>query len=202
MKLYYAPGTCSLAPHIVLRELGIPFALEWVDLNTHRTADGADYYRLNPKGQVPMLELDDGQRLTEGSVIVRYLADRVPERGLIPPPLQLARYRVEEWQNFIGADLHKGFGPLFNPGLDGAAKEVLRAALRKRFLWVESQLGEEGWLCGERYTVADPYLYTVARWSRLADLDLSDLGRLQRYLGRVNERPAVREALRAEELPS
>ncbi|CAG1018144.1 glutathione S-transferase [Burkholderiaceae bacterium] len=200
MKLFFSPGACSLAPHIVLREAGLPFTLEKVDTARHLTAHGADYYAVNPKGQVPLLELEDGQRLSEGPVIAQYIADRAQQRTLMPEPGSLARYRVMEWQNYITSELHKSFTPLFNGALDGAAKSLLRALLRKKFEWVDSRLSDSDFLTGESFTAADAYLFTVAGWSRFVALDLSDLRHLQRFLAQVGERPAVREAMRAEGL--
>lgn len=200
MKLFFSPGACSLAPHIVLREAGLPFTLEKVDTARHLTALGTDYYAVNPKGQVPLLELDDGQRLSEGPVIAQYIADRAQQRTLMPEPGSLARFRVMEWQNFITSELHKSFTPLFNGALDGAAKSLLRALLRKKFEWVDSRLSDSDFLTGESFTAADAYLFTVAGWSRFVALDLSDLRHLQRFLACVGERPAVREAMRAEGL--
>jgi len=201
MKLYYAPGACSLAPHIVLRETGAEFTLVKVDLATHRTADGTDYYTLNPRGQVPMLELADGNRLTEGPVIAQYIADQAGATALLPATGTLARYRVMEWQNFITSELHKGFTPLFNPEVPADAKQVLSAALRKKLAWVDTQLAGRSWLTSEDFTVADAYLFTVCGWCRHVGLDIADLSQLQRFLAAVAQRPRVRDAMKAEGLP-
>ena len=198
MKLYYSPGACSLASHILLRETGAEFALERVDTARHATEAGADYYAINPKGQVPLLELADGQRLSEGPVIGQYLSERAGAQSLLPRA-GLARYRVLEWQNYIAAELHKAFTPLFRADLDAAAKQRLRASLRTQFEWLESLLDGEH-LTGAAFTVADAYLFAVARWAPQVALELGDLPRLQAFLARVAQRPAVAAALRAEGL--
>ena len=200
MKLYYSPGACSLAPHIVLCESGLPFTLVKVDTAKHLTADGADYYGITPKGQVPLLELDDGQRLSEGPVIAQYVADRAGNTTLMPAAGTLPRYRVMEWQNYITSELHKSFAPLFNPALDAAAKAVFSASLRKKFEWVDSRLSDFAHLTGDDFTVADAYLFAVAGWSKYVGLDIADLRHLQRTLKQTAERPAVQQAMRAEGL--
>lgn len=200
MKLYYAPGACSLAPHIVLRESGTPFELVRVDTATHTFADGRDYYAINPKGQVPVLELDDGSRLTEGPIISQYIADRAEARELMPAPGTMARYRVMEWQNYITSELHKSFSPLFGKALDAAGKKVFADALLQKLGWVAEQLGTRRYLTGDAFTAADAYLFVVASWSKYVGLDISGVPTLQAYLGRVAERPAVAGALRAEGL--
>ena len=202
MKLYYSPGACSLAPHIVLRESRTPFTLEKVDTGKHLTAAGGDYFAINPKGQVPLLELDDGSRLSEGPVIVQYIADRAGATTLMPPAGSLARYRVMEWQNFVTSELHKSFTPLFNPALDGAAKKILAATLLKKIEWVDGRLqaSEGGFLAGSAFTGADAYLFVVIGWARHVGLDLSHLKALERFMQDVASRPAVREAMQAEGL--
>ncbi|MGH8352166.1 MAG: glutathione transferase GstA [Pseudomonas sp.] len=198
MKLYYSPGACSLAPHIVLREAKLPFSLERVDTQTHQTEHGADYYRINPKGYVPLLELDSGERLSEGPIIAQYIADLAGNHELMPEAGSLARYRVLEWQNYITSELHKSFGALFNPALDAAAKAVYSAALEKKYAWVSEQLRGKQYLTGEHFSAADAYLFTVTNWAPHLGLDLSDLPELQGYLQRVAARPAVQAALKAE----
>lgn len=200
MKLYYAPAACSLAPHIVLRETGTPFTLEKVDTATHRTASGTDYYTLNPKGQVPLLQLDDGSLLSEGPVIAQYIADRANASTLMPPAGSIARYRVMEWQNYITSELHKTYSPLFNPDLDDAAKQTLRTVLRKKYEWVNEQLEGREHLTGTAFTAADAYLFVVSGWAKFVALDLSGLPQLERFLRSVAARPAVREAMKAEGL--
>ena len=166
MKLYYAPGACSLAPHILLRETGADFRLEKVDLATHRTTDGADYRDINPKGYVPLLELADGQRLGEGAVISQYIAERANRADLLPAPDSPERYRVLEWQTFIGSELHKSFAPFFKPGHDENARHRARQQLETRFQWLAGELGA-AYLTGDAFTIADAYLFTVANWSCL-----------------------------------
>lgn len=200
MKLFYAPGTCSLAPHIVLRETATPHTLEKVDLARHATAAGIDLYSLNPKGQVPLLQLDDGTLLSEGPVIAQYIADLAGASTLMPAAGSLARYRVLEWQNYITSELHKGYGPLFNPAFDDAAKTLHRQQLRKKYEWVDSRVSDSPFLTGDAFTAADAYLFTVTQWARHVFLSLTDLKHLQAFMARVAERPAVREAMRAEGL--
>ena len=200
MKLYFSPGACSLAPHIVLRETGTPFTLEKVDTQAHVVGSGADYYAINAKGQVPVLELDDGTRLTEGPVIAQFIADRADASALMPAPGSVARYRVMEWQNYITSELHKSFTPLFNPTFDSTAKEIHAKLLRKKYEWVDSRLAGTDYLTGENFTAADAYLFTVTGWAKHVNLALSDLAHLQRFVARVAARPAVREAMKAEGL--
>lgn len=200
MKLFFSPGACSLAPHIVLRESGADFSLDNVDIPKHLTGQGVDYYTVNPKGQVPLLELDDGSTLSEGPIIAQYIADKAAKTSLMPAAGSMARYRVMEWQNFITSELHKSFSPLFNPAFDAAAKGIYAALLRKKFEWVDSKLAGKNYLTGDDFTVADAYLFTVAGWAPHVALDLSDLAHLQAFLGRVAARPAVQAALKAEGL--
>ncbi len=200
LKLYYSPGACSLSPHIVLREAGLPFELALASTKTHKLADGTDYYTINPKGYVPLLELADGQRLSEGPVIVQYIADQVPASQLAPPAGTMARYRLMEWLNFITSELHKGFSPLFNPATPEEYKQLARTRLAERLAWVDAQLEGRDYLMGETFTVADAYLFTVAGWGKYVGLDISSLARLSGYMGRVAARPAVQAALKAEGL--
>lgn len=200
MKLYYAPGACSLAAHITLRETGLPFTLEKVDLAHHVTETGADYHGITPKGQVPLLQLDDGSLLSEGPVIAQYIADQSGPNTLMPAAGTLARYRVMEWQNYIASELHKSFTPLFDKAFDAAARARHGALLRKKFEWVDSRLADSGYLTGPDFSAADAYLFTVAGWGRYVALKLSDLPHLQRFLARVAARPAVQAALKAEGL--
>jgi len=199
-KLYYSPGACSLSPHIVLREAGLPFDLVLASTKTHKLADGTDYYGINPKGYVPLLELDDGQRLSEGPVIVQYIADQVPASQLAPAAGTMARYRVMEWLNFITSELHKGFSPLFNPATPEDYKPLVRTRLGERFAWVNGQLEGRAYLMGDTFTVADAYLFTVAGWGKYVGVDISGLANLSAYMGRVAARPAVQAALKAEGL--
>lgn len=200
MKLYYAPAACSLAPHIVLREAGLPFELAKVDTTRHRTADGGDFYALNGKGQVPVLEFDDGTRLTEGPVIAQYVADRAGATTLMPAAGSLARYRVMEWQNYITSELHKSFTPLFDDDVDAAAKLALSGVLRRKLAWLDGQMAGRPYLTGQEFTAADAYLFVVLGWARFVKLDIAELANLQGFIARVAARPAVREAMREEGL--
>ncbi len=200
MKLYFAPGACSLSPHIVLRETGTPFELEQVNNQEKKTKSGADYWGINPKGQVPVLELDNGDRLTEGPVIVQYIADKNPESGLAPAAGSNERYRVMEWLNFTTSELHKSFGPLFRPTTPDAYKAISKENLGKRFDWVDKQLAGKQYLMGDKFTVADAYLFTVLRWSQRVEIDLAKWPNLKAYVDRVAARPKVQDALKAEGL--
>jgi glutathione S-transferase len=199
-KLYYAPGACSLAPHIVLREAGAAFTLEKVDTGTHRRADGSDYYAINPKGQVPVLELDDGTRLTEGPIVSQFIADRAGAVALMPSAGSLARYRVMEWQNYVTSELHKSFTPLFHGGLDATAKKTLAGVLRKKLEWVDEQLAGKAYLTGDAFTAADAYLFVVLNWAKFVQIDIADLKHIGAFMTRVAARPAVQAALKAEGL--
>lgn len=200
MKLYYAPGVCSLSPHIVIRELGLPVELVKTDIAAKKTEQGTDFLAVNPKGQVPVLELDDGQRMTEGPVIVQYLADRKPEGGLLPAAGSMERYRVQEWLNHITSELHKNYSPLFNREAPEDYKKIARANLAKRYGRIDDQLKDRAYLTGDRFTVADAYLFTVTNWAPHAGVDLSAFANLQAFHKRVAERPAVKEAMKAEGL--
>jgi glutathione S-transferase len=197
MKLYYSPGACSLHPHITLREAGIPFELERVDLRAHKLShDGSDYYAVNPKGYVPALRLDDGSLLTEGAVIDQYVADLKPEKHLVPAAGTMDRYRVQEWLNFIASEVHKAFGPLF--GSDDALKEIARKRIGGRFDLIEKNLGARPYLTGDGFTVADAYLFNMLRWTTHTGIDLGKWPGLKAFFARVEARPAVQEALAAE----
>jgi glutathione S-transferase len=201
MKLYYTPGACSLSPHIVLREAGLDFELERVDLATRKTETGADYGTINPRGYVPALQLDDGQVLTEGAAIVQYLADSRPDARLAPPAGTLERVRLQEQLNFIASELHKPFGPLFSPGSSAEAKETARARIRQRLDDVERMLSDgRKFLAGDQFSVADAYLFVVAGWAKPAEIGLDAWPHAKGFVDRVGERAAVREAMRAEGL--
>lgn len=202
MKLYYAPDTCSLSPHIVLRELGLPFTLVRVNNQTKRTADGGDFLAINPKGYVAALQRDDGQVLTEGPAIVQYLADLKPEAGLAPPNGSWERSRLQEWLNFISTEIHGGFGLLFNRALPQAAREWWQARLEKRLDYLAGALDAQPYLAGSRFGVADAYLYTVLRWAAFFDISLTRWPALAGYMSRVGERASVQAALAAEGLTS
>ena len=200
MKLYYWPGACSLSPHIVAREAGIALDLAQLDRAERKTADGVVLSSVNPKNQVPVLELDDGQRLTEGAVIVQYLADSKPGSGLLPAPGAMERYRVEEWLNYVGSELHKTFTPLFRPTTPEEFKKISREFLAQRFDWIDQQLAGKQYLFGDNFTVADAYLFVVLRWSPRVGVDLSKWPNIVAYMERVAARPKVQEALKAEGL--
>ena len=198
MKLYLTPHACSLAVDIVARELGLPLALEWVDVRAKKLRDGSDYYKVNPKGQVPTLQLDNGAFLTEGSVIVQYLADGKPGTTLLPAPGTMARYRVLEWLNFVGTELHKGFTPLFRPTTPEEYREIARQNLKNRFLWLDGVLAQHDFLTGATFTVADAYCYTILMWSKLHDIDLASWPNLKAYVERIAARASVKAAEEAE----
>lgn len=200
MKLFYKAGACSLSPHIVLREAGLDFTAEKVDLALKKTESGADYLTINPKGQVPALLLDDGSLLTEGVAIVQYLADRVPDRGLIPAAGTLSRYHAIEWLNYIATELHKGFSPLFNPKTPEEYKTLSREKLDKQFDYLDSVLATQHFLFGARFSVADAYLFTILRWAIAMQFDLKKRAHLSAYFDRVAARPAVDATLSAEGL--
>jgi glutathione S-transferase len=201
MKLYFSPGACSLSPHIVMREAGFESELEQVDLKTKRTKSGADYTAVNPKGQVPMLVLDDGQKLTEGPAIVQYLADRKPEAKLAPPNGSFERYRLQEWLNFVTSELHKGFTPLFNPAVPEEYKRMVKETLANRFAYLDRHLGAGGpFLMGSQFTVADAYCFVITSWSKYQKIDLGQWPNLRAYVDRIAARPKVQEAMKAEGL--
>jgi glutathione S-transferase len=200
MKLFYSPGACSLSPHITLLEAGLPATLVKVDTKTHKLASGEDFYAVNAKGYVPVLELDDGRRLTEGPAIVQFLADRSPATQLAPAAGTFERYRLQEWLNFITSELHKQFGPFFAPNTPAEYKPILRTKLSQRFEWLDGQLNGGDYLMGKQFTVADAYLYTILRWSSFVGIDLAQWPAVAAYKARVEARPHVREALIAEGL--
>ena len=204
MKLYYAPGACSLSPHIVLREAGRRFDLERVDLRTHRTASGRDFRTINPKGYVPALELDGpgSPILTEGPAIVQYIADLAPDAQLVPPSGTFARYHLQEWLNFISTELHKQFGPLVDPTFPRApaVAEHLRGRIGRRLLYLQDVLDDRAFLMGETFTVADAYLFVMLQWCAPQGIDLELYPNLDDYEARIAGRPAVQAALSAEGL--
>lgn len=198
MKLYFSPGACSLSPHIVLREAGLPFEAIKVDLATKQTADGADFKAINPKGYVPALQLDNGQVLTEGPAIVQYLADLVPDRQLAPANGSFERYRLQEWLNFISTEIHKQFSPLFKPDTPDSYKETQKARLAQRFGEISTVLEKQDYLTGDRFGVADAYLFTVLGWSKYFHIDLNQWPGIAKFVERVAARPSVIEALGVE----
>jgi glutathione S-transferase len=202
MKLYYSPGACSHAVHVALREAGLPIELEKVDLMAKKTETGADYLAINPKGYVPALRLDDGELLTEVAVVLQYVADRKPDSGLAPPAGTMARYRLQEWLNYITSELHKGLGQFFNPKLPSEVRPVLMPRVEQRLGVVAKQLDGAPYLLGERYTVADSYLYTILGWAPVLKIDLGQWPSLEVFGARVRARPAVQAARKAEGLPA
>lgn len=198
MKLYFSPGACSLSPHIVLREAAIPFDLEQVNLGTKKTRSGEDFNTVNPKGYVPTLKLDGGEVLTEGAVIVQYLADQRPASHLAPAAGTMERYRLQEWLNFISTEFHKGFSPLFNKALAEDYKQAVKDRLKKRFDYFNQVLADKQYLMGEHFTVADAYFYTILTWNKVGGFDLADWPAVKAYFDRVTARPAVHAALEAE----
>jgi glutathione S-transferase len=200
MKLYYSPGACSLSPHIVLIEAGLAFQPVLASTKSHKLQDGTDYYTINPKGYVPLLELDNGERLTEGPAIVQYIADQVPDKQLAPANGTMARYRLQEWLNFITSELHKGVGGLFNAAMPDEAKALIRAKATERLKWVDSQLEGRNYLMGDAFSVADAYLFTVTNWTRTVGIDISGMKNLLAFQKRMAERPAVQAAMKAEGL--
>lgn len=200
MKLYFSPGACSLSPHIALREAGIPFDLVRVDLRSKQLKEGGDFLAINEKGFVPVLELDDGQRITEGPAIVQYIADLAPASGLAPAAGTIERVRLQEWLNYITAELHKGHSPLFNPKAPEEWKVIVREALLKNLAYTAKRLEGREFALGDQFTVVDGYLYTVLRWPKLVGVDLSPFPTLTAYSARIEARPRVHEALVAERL--
>lgn len=198
MKLYFSPGACSLSPHIVAREAGLPLTLEKVDFRSKKTATDADFLAINPKGYVPALELDDGQLLTEGPAIVQYLADKNPDSRLVPAAGTLERYRVQEMLGYINAEIHKAYSPLFREDTPKETREERMAYLKKRYAFVEAALAGKDYLFGADFSVADAYLFTVTRWAPLVKLDLSEFKNLAAFQERVAKRPAVDAAINAE----
>jgi len=198
MKLYYSPGACSLSPHIVLREAGLDFELVRVDLGTHKLTDGRDFAEINPKGYVPALELDNGTVLTEGTAIVQYVADLKPETGLAPKASSLERYQLQEWLGFINSEVHKGFGPLFNPKTPEEYKAMARKNLANRLAYLDGHLAKNDFLMGKQFTVADAYLFTVLNWGPWTGVDVAAWPSLVAFQQRIASRPAIVAAQAAE----
>ena len=200
MKLYYMPGACSLAPHIVANEAGIALDLVKVDGKTKQTENEQDFLATNPNGYVPTLVLEDGQTLTEAQVVVQYLADQKPETGLMPPARDMARYRVQQWLAFISSELHKAFSPFFKPGTPEETKTANREHLGRRLKFVDEQLAGKSYLMGDTFTVADAYIWTILGWTKFADIDLAPYANIQKFMGTVAARPAVVKSLKNEGL--
>jgi glutathione S-transferase len=198
MKLYYAPYACSLAPHIVLRELDLPFELIRVDNTTKRTANDEDFLAINPKGYVAALQLDDGQVLTEGPAILQYLAELRPEANLVPVSATFERVRLQEWLNFVSTEIHGGLGWLFSSQFPDEVKALIKEKLFKRFVVLSQTLERQDYLMADGFSVADAYLFTVLRWTSLFGIDLKQWPALARFQARVDQRPGVKAALAAE----
>lgn len=200
MKLFYSPGACSMASHIVLHEVGQPFEIERVDTHAKKTESGADYWAINPKGKVPVLQVE-GEVLTEGPSILQFVADRAGESTLAPKPGTMARARVNEMLNYIGTELHIAFQPLFNPASDDAAKDKARKNVGAKLDWLEGKLADgRQFLTGQNFTVADAYGFVVANWSNFTGIDLSGWPKVKDFVGRVAGRPAAQAAMKAEGL--
>lgn len=200
MKLYYAPGVCSLSPHIILEEAGLKHTLVKTDIRAKTTEGGGDYKTTNPLGYVPALELDDGTVLTEGPAIVQYIADKAPEKKLAPANGTLERYKMQSWLNFVSSEIHKGFSPLFNPGMPEEGKKIARERLLARFEHLNKHLASNEYLMGSSFSLPDAYLFTTLRWTVPTKIDLSAYPNLQTYMKRVGDRAAVKAAMRAEGL--
>ncbi len=200
MKLYYSPGSCALAPHIVLLEAGYAFELEKVDIPNKKTASGADYWQINPKGYVPALQLDNGEVLTEVSTILQYLADQKPAAGLAPATGTMARYRLMEALNFVATEVHKSVGALFNPQMTPEMKEVQKGYIVRRLKALDGMLAGKPWMTGDNFSVADAYLFNVLRWCGYHKIDLAPWPEIQAFFARAGERPQVQAAMRAEGL--
>ncbi len=200
MRLYFSPGACSLSPHIVLREAGLKFDLTRVDLGAKKTADGGDFRSINPKGQVPTLETDKGEILTEGPAIVQYIADSNPGANLIPAAGTMERYRVIEWLNFITSEIHKGFSPLFKQTTPDAYKPVAKSQLADRYAMLDKHFAKNKYLMGDKFTVADAYLFTVTNWNTPLKIDLGQWPNVKAFVDRVAARPKVQDAMKAEGL--
>ena len=200
MKLYYSPGACSLSPHIALHESGLAFEAVAAPTKTHQLPDGTDYYTINPLGYVPLLELDNGQRLREGPAIVQYIADQVPDKHLAPANGTFERYQLQEWLTFIGTEIHKTFSPLFVPTTPAETKAASISKLQDRLKWVDGELAGKQYLMGDTFSVADGYLFTVTNWAQYVGLDLSGFANLLALRARVGARPAVVAAMKAEGL--
>ncbi len=200
MKLYYSKGACSLSPHIALHEAGLAHIAIFASTKIHQLEDGTDYYTINPLGYVPLLELDDGTRLTEGPAIVQWIADQVPAKNLAPANGTLERYKMQSWLTFIGTELHKGFSPLFNPATPAEYKSLAAERLVSRLQYVDSQLAGKNYLMGDNFTVADGYLFTVSNWTVPMKIDISGMPNLLAFRARMQARPAVQAAMKVEGL--
>ena len=200
MKLFFSPGACSLSPRIALLEAGLPFTTQKVDTKTKQLEGGGDFSAINGKGYVPLLQLDNGEYLSEGPAIVQYIADQNPASGLAPAAGTMGRYRLQEMLNFITSEIHKGFSPLFDPAMSAEMKRGFKEKLAKRFDWLTKELDGKSYLLGETFTVADGYLFTVLNWGQWGGVDIAKWPVLAAFHARVAARPKVQEALKAEGL--
>jgi len=200
MKLYYAPGTCSLSPHIVAREAGLPIDLVKTDLKGKTVEGGGDYRKTNPLGYVPALQLDDGSILTEGPAIVQFFADKAPGKNLAPANGTPERYKLQSWLNFVSSEIHKGFSPLFHPAMPEEGKKIARERLAARFEHLNKHLAAHQYLMGKSFSAADAYLFTTLRWTVPTKIEMSGYPNVVAYMKRIEERPAVQAALKAEGL--
>ncbi|MGZ5058154.1 MAG: glutathione transferase GstA [Methylobacter sp.] len=200
MKLYYSKGACSLSPHITACEAELPLELVEVDLKSKLTKAGEDFRLINPNGYVPVLVLDDGNKLTEGPAIVQYLADRALDKKLVPLAGTFERYQLQQWLNFISTEIHKGFGALFNPAMPEAGKQVAITTLISRLENVSEHLSSRAFLLGDHFTVADGYLFVTLRWGAYVNLDIGRWPVLANYVAKISARPAVQQALKEEGL--
>lgn len=200
MKLYFAPGTCALASHIALAETGLPFTAIKVDLREKKTETGADYWKVNPKGYVPALELADGRVITEGPVVLGYIADQSPSSNLAPSQGSFERLRLNEWLTYVSSEIHKSYSPLFDKALGDDAKKIFVDKLKKRYGLIDQTLAKQKFLGGDLFSIADAYLYTVTRWAKHLNVGLSEHTHVMKWFEMVGERPAVKSAL-ADESP-
>lgn len=200
MKLYFSPGACSLASHIILREAGARFDLEQVDNKAKKTKSGADFWQINPKGYVPVLELDDGRRITENPAILQYIADQNPQSGLVPACGSFERYRVQEWLNFVTSEVHKTFSALFKPDTPEEYKTISKENLAKRYTFLEEHLARHQFLHGEKFGIADAYLFAVTNWLSRFGIDIGKWPHVKAYSERIAARPKVQEAIQVEGL--
>lgn len=198
MKLFYSPNACSLAPHIILRELGLPFELIKVDLQQHLTELGEDFYRLNNKGQVPVLQLEDGSFLTEGAVISQFLVDQFERKDLLPEINTPERYQTLSWMNFIASEIHKAYSPFFHESYGEESKTIFSTILNKHYAWIDQQLDGQNYLMGSNFTIADIYLFVVTRWADFIGLDLEHFIHLTAFMQRIAHRQTVQDAIAAE----
>ncbi len=200
MKLYYSPGACSLAPHIALHEAGLAFEAIAAPTKTHQLPDGTDYYTINPLGYVPFLTLDDGHGLHEAAVLLQYIADQAPAKNLAPANGTFARYKMQEWLNVVATELHKGFSPLFTPGMPDDAKAMAKERLQSRLKWLDGELAGKQYLLGEQFTVADIYAFVVTGWGQYVGVDIAPFAHIGAWRARVAARPATTAAMKAEGL--